>query len=52
VLDLLTRIHRERGMTVITVTHDNGVAAAAGRIIRMLDGRVVADNTNAPARSE
>jgi ABC-type lipoprotein export system ATPase subunit len=52
VLELLTRIHRERGMTVITVTHDNGVAAAAGRIIRMLDGRVVADNTNAPARSE
>ncbi len=41
VLDLLQRLVRERRQTVIMVTHDAGIAAAAGRIIRMKDGRVV-----------
>jgi putative ABC transport system ATP-binding protein len=49
VLDLLTEIHRERGMTIITVTHDTGVAGAARRTIRMLDGQIVADSAHAPA---
>ncbi len=41
VLDLLQRLVRERQQTVIMVTHDAGIAAAAGRIVRMKDGRVV-----------
>ena len=49
VLALLTQIHRERGMTVITVTHDAGVAGAAERTIRMLDGRIVSDSTGSAA---
>jgi len=40
VLDVLTRIHRERGATLILVTHDERVAARAERTLRMLDGRV------------
>jgi putative ABC transport system ATP-binding protein len=41
VLDLLHRLVRERRQTVIMVTHDAGVAAAAARIVRMKDGRIV-----------
>ena len=42
VLELLERLVHERRQTVILVTHDPGVAAAAGRIVRMKDGRVAA----------
>jgi ABC-type lipoprotein export system ATPase subunit len=40
VLDLLARVHAERGTTLVLVTHDEAVAARAGRVVRMLDGRV------------
>jgi ABC-type lipoprotein export system ATPase subunit len=43
ILDLLDDLRRERGLTVIMVTHDANVAARAGRIIRMLDGRIVGE---------
>jgi putative ABC transport system ATP-binding protein len=43
ILDLLDDLRRERGLTVIMVTHDMTVAGRAGRVIRMLDGRIVAD---------
>jgi putative ABC transport system ATP-binding protein len=33
----------ERGRTVILITHDEQVAAEAGRVIRMQDGRIVSD---------
>ena len=48
VLDLLERLRRERGLTVVLVTHDAGVAARADRIVRMLDGRI--DLRPAPAQ--
>jgi predicted ABC-type transport system involved in lysophospholipase L1 biosynthesis ATPase subunit len=41
VLDLLRSIGEERGVTLVLVTHDLQIAAAAQRIVRMLDGRVV-----------
>jgi putative ABC transport system ATP-binding protein len=41
VLDLLSRLVREHGTTMVLVTHDESVAARAGRILRMLDGRIV-----------
>ncbi|NPV69050.1 MAG: ABC transporter ATP-binding protein [Firmicutes bacterium] len=37
------------GMTVVVVTHDQNVAAHCRRIIRLRDGRVVSDETNAGA---
>jgi putative ABC transport system ATP-binding protein len=43
VLDLLRRVHRERGQTVLLVTHDAEVGAACDRIIRMRDGRIVGE---------
>ena len=41
VLDLLDELRRARGLTIVMVTHDMGVAARADRIVHMLDGRVV-----------
>jgi len=42
VMQLLRDFHRE-GSTVILITHDDHVAAAAHRRIRILDGRIVSD---------
>jgi putative ABC transport system ATP-binding protein len=42
VIELLSRLHAG-GQTIVLVTHDAGVAAAAGRIVRMRDGRIMAD---------
>jgi len=43
VLGLLRRFNRERRQTVLIVTHDQEVGAACDRIIRMRDGRIIAD---------
>jgi putative ABC transport system ATP-binding protein len=43
IMDLLTGFNRERGLTVIMVTHEADVAAYAERVVRFLDGRIVAD---------
>jgi ABC-type lipoprotein export system ATPase subunit len=42
VMDLLLRLNAERGQTLALVTHAREVAARAGRIVRMRDGRIVA----------
>jgi putative ABC transport system ATP-binding protein len=41
ILDLLLRFQRERGATLVMVTHDLGVAAALDRTLAMRDGRLV-----------
>ena len=41
VLELLGRLRRERGLTLVIVTHSPEVAAAADREIRLRDGVVV-----------
>src|SRR5271163_3920508 len=40
VIELLSRLHGG-GQTIVLVTHDAGVAAAADRVVRMRDGRIV-----------
>jgi putative ABC transport system ATP-binding protein len=40
VIELFRRLH-QGGQTILMVTHDDDVAAAAGRISRMRDGKVV-----------
>lgn len=42
VMDLLRELNRE-GLTLIVVTHDEGVGMSASRLIRMRDGRIVSD---------
>lgn len=41
VLDLVARLHGERGATVLLVTHDQTAAARADRVVAMRDGVVV-----------
>ncbi len=40
IMDLLTSFNRDRGITIVMVTHEKDMAAYAGRIIRFLDGRI------------
>jgi len=42
-VDLLVRLHLERGTTVVLATHDPAWLARAPRRVRLRDGRVVAD---------
>jgi putative ABC transport system ATP-binding protein len=50
VLDLLGRLHAERGLAVVAVTHDPGVAARFRRRITLRDGRLVTEPDREPAR--
>ena len=45
VIELLSRLH-DGGQTIVLVTHDAGVAAAADRVVRMRDGRIVEESAD------
>ena len=49
VVDLLFKLKEDRDATLILVTHDEKLAAECDRIIRMADGRIVADQDRARA---
>ena len=42
VLEILRELYRQ-GTTVILITHDNGIAATARRVIRLSDGKIISD---------
>ena len=42
IIDLLVRLNREEGLTIIMVTHDSAIAERADRIVHLVDGRVEA----------
>jgi putative ABC transport system ATP-binding protein len=44
VIELMDRLNRELGTTLVLVTHDTDLAGRARRMIRLMDGRVVADS--------
>ena len=43
IISILTRLNTEEGITVVVVTHAPEIAARTGRVISMLDGRIVED---------
>jgi putative ABC transport system ATP-binding protein len=43
VMELLTRLNQERGITILLVTHEPDVAAYARRIVTFRDGRIESD---------
>jgi len=43
VFDLMKRVNAERGTSVLIVTHNHDLAAQCGRIVQIVDGRLVAD---------
>jgi len=48
IVDLMQRLAKEHGCTILLVTHDNRILDIADRIIYMEDGRL-AENPNALA---
>ncbi|WP_217922339.1 ABC transporter ATP-binding protein [Miltoncostaea oceani] len=49
IVALLRRLCAERGLTVVLITHDEAVAAAADRTVRMRDGRLAGTGTGTGA---
>ena len=45
ILDILKDLH-EGGRTVILITHDNGIAQQAKRVVRIMDGKIESDTMN------
>jgi putative ABC transport system ATP-binding protein len=41
VLAIFHRLHKERNITIVMVTHDASIGAQAERIVQLLDGEVV-----------
>jgi lipoprotein-releasing system ATP-binding protein len=40
VLDIIERVNREEGLTVVMVTHDESIAQRCDRVVRLVRGRV------------
>ena len=49
VMELLTRLNAERGISILVVTHDPVVASFAHRLIQFRDGRIESDRPAAAA---
>ena len=45
ILGILKKM-RKTGRTVILITHDNGIAAQARRVVRIMDGKIESDTIN------
>jgi putative ABC transport system ATP-binding protein len=50
IMELLASLNRERGLTILMVTHEAQAAAYAQRVVHFLDGRVAHDATNGERR--
>jgi putative ABC transport system ATP-binding protein len=50
VMELLTGLHGELGITLVLVTHDEWIAARADRVLRLADGRLVGDSAGPVAQ--
>lgn len=50
--NLFFQINREHGTTIVVVTHNSGFAESMPRVVRMTDGKVVADERGSAARED
>jgi ABC-type lipoprotein export system ATPase subunit len=48
IVELLRLLHRNDEVTVVAATHDESIAAACGRVLRLRDGRLSNDSGGAP----
>lgn len=46
IMDTLVALNRSRGLTIVLVTHETDIAAYAGRVVTMRDGRIESDRRN------
>jgi putative ABC transport system ATP-binding protein len=51
IMELLVGLNRDRGITILMVTHEAEMAAFARRIVRFVDGRIAADERVATAEA-
>jgi len=49
IMELITSLNRDRGITVVMVTHDADMAAYARRVVHFVDGFVASDKQNGGA---
>jgi putative ABC transport system ATP-binding protein len=49
IMDLMTRLNEENGLTIVMVTHEPEVAGYADRTVGFLDGHIAYDRVNAEA---
>jgi putative ABC transport system ATP-binding protein len=52
IMDLITRLNRENGITVIMVTHEEDIAAYARRMLRFVDGHLVSDESHVKEQAD
>jgi putative ABC transport system ATP-binding protein len=50
VMDIFQRLNRERGITVMLITHEQDIAEYGTRTVAFRDGQVISDRTNAKRR--
>jgi ABC-type lipoprotein export system ATPase subunit len=48
IMDLLQELNRDHGLTIVLVTHDQGVGNMCDRIVRMRDGEIVGEEIPEP----
>jgi len=46
IMDTLVSLNRDRGLTIVLVTHESDIAAYADRIVTMSDGKIQSDKRN------
>ena len=49
IIDLMFTSHKQRGTTLVLVTHDTALAQRCDRIVRLRSGRIDSDNMRVPA---
>jgi len=50
IMDVLQRLNRERGITIVLITHEPDIAEYAERVVAFRDGRMVGDRTPSTRR--
>jgi putative ABC transport system ATP-binding protein len=48
VMEIFATLRRERGLTIIVITHERDIAAYGTRTVDFRDGRILSDAVNAP----
>lgn len=46
IMELITRLNQDQGITVVMVTHEQDMAAYANRVVGFIDGQIASDTRN------